>query len=311
MKFELIVNNSIPPPARNLANLVKGLARTTEAESARHIHDGLVKVNGRIRTQPHFKLAPGDRIEVEFTPKMYSETKRGSSARPQLKIVFEDDDLIVVEKPAGLLTVPTKLREKSNLQAMIDKYLHKRNENATCYCVQRLDRGVSGVLVFAKSLQIAESLRDQFAARKPHRRYVAIVSGQMRQTSGKYESYLTTDSELNQYSTRNAEEGKLAITHFVVTRIWESATMLEVRLETGRRNQIRVHFAEAGHPILGDPRYQRHLAVHPLWNYDRLALHAESLSIAHPRTGQQLSFTSSWPDEFREFQRRLNKRQNI
>jgi 23S rRNA pseudouridine1911/1915/1917 synthase len=99
----------------------------------------------------------------------------------------------------------------------------------------------------------------------------------------------------------------LAITHFRVVENWSEATLVEIWLETGRRNQIRVHFAETGHPVLGDPRYQRHLATHPGWPYERLALHAESLQIVHPRTGKLIEWKTPWPDEFRAFRRRFKR----
>jgi 23S rRNA pseudouridine1911/1915/1917 synthase len=133
--------------------------------------------------------------------------------------------------------------------------------------------------------------------------YVAIVAGIWARDSGTIRSYLATDDDLNRYSTNRSDQGELAVTHFAVREQWSDASLLEVRLETGRRNQIRVHLAEAEHPVLGDPRYRPQQAEHWAWPYRRIALHAESLGFEHPRTGEPLSFHSSWPKEFRDFQR--------
>ena len=216
--------------------------------------------------------------------------------------------------------------------------------------MHRLDRDVSGVLVLAKTLQVAELLREQFAARKPDRQYIAIVAGVPQKGSGTIRSYLATDANLNRYSVKgpvkeNTPEsrdgvggrdrsggraksggrdraggretagsreggeytGELAITHYKLRHDWGETALVEVRLETGRRNQIRVHLAEMGHPILGDPRYRPDLATHRAWPYRRIALHAESLGFTHPITGEQVRFLAPWPQEFRDFQRAVSK----
>jgi 23S rRNA pseudouridine1911/1915/1917 synthase len=174
-------------------------------------------------------------------------------------------------------------------------------------CVHRLDRGVSGLLVFAKSYDIADRIREQFAARKPQRTYNAILQGKMQQREGTIRSYLATDDALNRYSVNDPNAGELAITHFKVKELWSGVTLVEVRLETGRRNQIRVHMAEAGHPIIGDPRYRPLEAEHPLWPHKRMALHAETLGILHPVSQEMLEFKAPWPQEFRDLRRRLRR----
>ena len=169
--------------------------------------------------------------------------------------------------------------------------------------MHRLDRDVSGVLVMAKSLAVAEKLRNQFAQRKPDRQYIAIVAGNMKNDSGTVRNYLATDANLNRYAVADPSQGELAITHYTVRQRWQDTTLVEVRLETGRRNQIRIHLADLGHPILGDPRYRRDLATHRAWPYRRIALHAESLGFVHPTTGLPLRFVAQWPQEFRDCQR--------
>jgi 23S rRNA pseudouridine1911/1915/1917 synthase len=163
------------------------------------------------------------------------------------------------------------------------------------------------LLVFAKSLAIAQTLRDQFAERKPKRRYLAFVAGRVEQERGTIRSYLATDKNLNRHSTTDKSAGQLAITHYQVLERWPDVTLVAVRLETGRRNQIRVHFAEMGHAVLGDRRYGTTEGPHPAWPYRRLALHAESLGFTHPVTGQELEFHAPLPAEFQALKKRLNQ----
>ena len=150
----------------------------------------------------------------------------------------------------------------------------RRTGSRKAWPVHRLDRGVSGLLAFAKSAELSQKIRDQFAMHKPEREYATIVMGHVEEREGTFESYLATDKALNRFSTDDRSIGQLAITHYEVINYLKDATLVRVWLETGRRNQIRVHFSEAGHPILGDPRYSAELARHPLWKYRRIALHA-------------------------------------
>ena len=125
--------------------------------------------------------------------------------------------------------------------------------------------------------------------------------------AGSIRSHLATDEALNRYSTGDPNVGELAITHYEVIDQFSDAAIVRVQLETGRRNQIRVHFAEAGHPILGDPRYRTQEATHRFWPYSRLALHAESLGLTHPVTGEKLQYVAPWPQEFRDFRRKASR----
>jgi 23S rRNA pseudouridine1911/1915/1917 synthase len=156
-------------------------------------------------------------------------------------------------------------------------------------------------LVLGKTQEIVHELKDQFAASKPEREYIAIVAGQMERPSGTFESLLATDKDLNRFSTDDEEIGQLAITHYRVISVLSDTTLVQVRLETGRRNQIRVHFAEAGHPVLGDQRYRPEAAAHRHWPHKRLALHARLLGFEHPVTDQPLRFEAALPTEMERF----------
>lgn len=275
-------------------------------QAVRAIHDGAVRVNRRVAKRPQQVLEVGDRLDLELMAPAPAAPPVEKSPRSTVKILFEDPHLVVVKKPPGLLTVPTPYREPQTVISQLNQQLQRQTPRSEAFCVHRLDRGVSGVLVFAKSLEIAQRLRDQFAARKPRRRYLALVAGHVPSAEGTIRSHLATDKQLNRYSTTDESAGELAVTHYRVLKRWSEVTLIEVRLETGRRNQIRVHFAEMGHPVLGDRRYGAERAAHPSWPYRRIALHAESLGFTHPVTGRAMEFHVPPPPEFQRLEEKLN-----
>lgn len=307
IRRQLTIDARFPLPARRLESLVGQLLKVSPREAVRAIHDGGARVNGRYVRKPQTLLEIGDRLEVEYEPPESPAPTATRLTREAMSIVHEDEHLIVVNKPAALLTVPTPYREKVTLLSLVEKHLQTRGRrDAKAFSVQRLDRGVSGLVVFGKRLDVAEALREQFAARKPERLYAAIVAGRLREQTGTFRSYLATDKDLNRYSTDDEAAGELAITHYRVVQQLAAATLVEVRLETGRRNQIRVHFAEAGHPVLGDTRYGRGAAT--AWTHRRLALHAQTLGFDHPVLGTRLAFTSALPVEMTDFLRATSSR---
>jgi 23S rRNA pseudouridine1911/1915/1917 synthase len=257
---------------------------------------GCVTVEGRPCGDVGAVVSAGQRVEVRYDPGQGYREKKRPWVDPGLVILHEDEQLIVVDKPAHMLTVPTERGEGGRtLVDRVTAYLEHGRPGRQALVVQRLDRGVSGVLVFAKTQMAWDALRDQFAERKPERLYVALVHGVVTPAEGTYKSHMVTGDNLDRYSTREPGMGELAITHYRVVKALADATAVEVRLETGRRNQIRVHFAEHGHPILGDPRYARERAHHPEWVERRMALHARTLGFVHPKTGARMLFESPLP----------------
>lgn len=220
-------------------------------------------------------------------------------------LVHTDPDLVVVDKSAGILTVPTARGESNTLVQRLRRHLGRGRPFAPrLTVVHRLDREVSGLLVFARSEATAQALQADFARHRPEREYAALVAGVLPRDAGTFASRLVTGKGLQRFSTERDDIGEEAVTHYRVERRLAAATLVTVRLETGRRNQIRVHFAEAGHPILGETRYRPDLARHPAWSAGRLALHARLLAFVHPTTGQALRFESPLPSEFVAFLRR-------
>ena len=261
-----------------------------------------VTLNGALCAALDAVVQPEDKIELTFdSHQRYHEKIAGPKGCP-FTIVHEDEHLMVVDKAARILTVPTAKREKNTLIHALQQYVSRgKKVFLRVEIVHRLDRGVSGLLVFARNGRVAEALRTQFAAHTTDREYVAIVAGRLETDSGTFRTYLATGKNLSRYSTDDPEKGELAITHYRVETRLHDTTVVRVRLETGRRNQIRVHFAEAGHPVLGDPRYSPDEAKHRRWRCHRLALHAATLGFEHPTTGKRVSFSSLLPSEFLTF----------
>jgi 23S rRNA pseudouridine1911/1915/1917 synthase len=304
----LVVDQRFPLPARRLNLLAQQLTQLPRGQAEQLIRAGHASVNGRTVRRVDQPLELGDRLEVAYELQQFRRPASGISCRQEIEILYEDPHLLIVNKPPDLLTVPSPHGERTTLVSLLRRRLAERQAEDTLFCVQRLDRGVSGVLVLARTRNIADQLQEQFAERKPQRRYLALVHGRPQPGSGTYRSYLKTDRRLNRYSCRKEEGGELAITHYTTLAEYADTSFVEVWLETGRRNQIRVHFAEAGHPILGDSRYGRALPPHRWWPYRRLALHAESLAFRHPVSQAMCEFQVPLPDEMCDFRRRAKQR---
>jgi 23S rRNA pseudouridine1911/1915/1917 synthase len=281
--------------------LVQTLCGLSRAQVTGLFDHGCVQLNSAVCRFPGQRVEAGDRVQLQYDPHQRYHPLNKPRWNLGFEIVFEDPYLIVVIKPPELLTGPTLRGEKHTLVDKVSEYVRHVSGGRQAFTAHRLDRGVSGLLVLGKTLEMSQAIRDQFALHKPEREYAAIVAGQMKQQEGTFDSLLATDRDLNRYSTDDEEIGQRAVTHFRVLQRWSDASLVRVWLETGRRNQIRVHFAEAGHPVLGDPRYEPALATHRRWRYKRLALHARQLGFDHPVTQQHLRFAAPLPIEMERF----------
>jgi 23S rRNA pseudouridine1911/1915/1917 synthase len=244
-----------------------------------------VRVNGAIEHNGRRSIARDDRVDV---------SSRLDTLDPRIVILYQDDDLVVVNKSEGLLTVANASESGETAEAILNAFFKARPRESRVHVVQRLDRDTSGALVFARNLDMRDRLQQLFAVHEIDRVYIAIVHGRFPEAAGTLRSFLAEDASLRVRSVASVREGKEAITHYLTLASGAEYSMLEVTLETGRRNQIRVHLSEAGHPVVGDPMYGRGLPD-PM---GRLALHARDLGFEHPRTRERMSFTAPVPIEF-------------
>jgi 23S rRNA pseudouridine1911/1915/1917 synthase len=274
----------VPPTKTLLEVLRERFPDSSNTTLRKMLQSDRVRVNGEAERDAKRQIGAGDRLEV------------GSRSRPidpRITIIHEDQDLIVIEKAAGLLSVASPAEKGETAESFLNDYLGRGNR---VHVVHRLDRDTSGVLVFAKDGDMRERLQVLFAAHDIERLYVAIVHGTLDDPSGTFRSFLAEDRALRVRSIANPDEGKEAVTHYRTVAAGARYSMLEVTLETGRRNQIRVHLAEAGHPVVGDAMYGKGLE-NPL---GRLALHAARLGFVHPGTGKKLSFSAAIPKAFHD-----------
>jgi 23S rRNA pseudouridine1911/1915/1917 synthase len=207
-----------------------------------------------------------------------------------LAVLYEDKDILVVDKPAGLLTVATEREKSRTAHSILTDYIRMGcgKSRKRLSVVHRLDRDTSGILIFAKSEEAKFRLQDRW--KQTEKKYLAIVHGKCEKSSGTITTYLAEDKAYKVYSTSDSTKGKLSQTAYKVLKIIKGYSLLEVTLLTGRKNQIRVHLAGIGHPIVGDMKYGK--VDEPL---SRMALHARLISFKHPFSGKQLTFESRIP----------------
>ncbi len=210
----------------------------------------------------------------------------------RIRILFEDDSLIVVDKPAGLLTMASESEREKTVYAALRSRANAKRPAEQIFIVHRLDREASGLLVFAKTIPAKEDLQSQFKDHSAGRQYIAVVEGRVTPDQFTIQSYLAENAAFRVYSAKSEKAGKRAITHLRVVKRTPRTSLLEVRLETGRKHQIRVHLAERGHPIVGDKMYGARVKA------GRLALHGTRLEFRHPQTGALMQFDSPPPKTF-------------
>ena len=266
------------------------LSRRAAREAVR---SGRIEVAGVTRDEPGLDV--GEDAKLSFYPGRPPRHR----VQTRLAVLAEDDDFLIVDKPAGLLSVPTAERERVTLLSRALDYLHHRyRRRPYAGVVHRLDKETSGALVFARSRPALRSLQQQFRAHTIEREYLAIVEGKLP-ASGTLDLDLLRDAgDRRRGVARAGEVGKRAITHFRVLEWMEAATLVSVTLETGRTHQVRVHFAAAGHPVLGDRVYRRPSGAPPPREVPRQMLHARRLGFAHPATGAFVEALSPIPDDF-------------
>lgn len=205
-----------------------------------------------------------------------------------LQILYEDQEVVVIYKPEGLLSVATD----NEVFRTAHDYLKRRSPNRRVFPVHRLDKDTSGVMVFAYTQEAKTHLKDQFEKHTIHREYRAIVSGHLEEKKGKWESFLIEDSNYRMHETKSQEGAQLAITFYEVLQETRRLSLVKFILKTGKKNQIRVQAAQRGHPVIGDVKYGPENDTFP-----RLALHAMVLEFVHPKKNKKLSFSYPFPKE--------------
>ena len=246
-----------------------------------------VAVNGVPTTQFDTPLAPDDEVKVNLSREFRVFFNR------RLKLVYEDDDIIVVNKGYGLLSMGTDKIKDGTAYSILRDYLKWKDPRNKIFIVHRLDRDTSGLMVFAKSVEAKERLQHNWNNMVLSRKYLAVVEGNPDPEEGEVRSYLAENSRFEVYSTNNPEEGQLAVTRYKTLRSRNGFSLMEVSLDTGRKNQIRVHMKDLGHPITGDRRYgAKSSPIH------RMALHAQTLRFVHPITRKDMNFSTPIPASF-------------
>lgn len=246
-----------------------------------------IAVNGRMVTQFDYQLKAGDKIIISRHKKQNQFKSR------YVKIVYEDRWLVVVEKNIGILSMAAG-HSSLNVKSVLDDYFLKSRQKCRAHVVHRLDRDTSGLMVYAKDIETEQILEHNWHQIVYDRRYVAVVSGEMEQDNGTIANWLKANKAYITYSSPTDNGGKYAVTHFQVLNRTTEHSLVEYKLETGRKNQIRVHSADMGHPVCGDVKYGN--GDDPL---HRLCLHAYMLCFTHPVTGEPMEFSTPIPTAFR------------
>lgn len=244
------------------------------------LHNEKVFVNGNMTTKYNYELNAGDIVEIR------------EKVAKNIDIIYEDKDIIVINKPSGLLTVATEKEKNKTAYHLVMEYLKKKNKNNRIFIIHRLDKDTSGIIMFAKNERAKHLYQDNWNDIVKKRCYYAVIDGKMENKEGTIKSYLKENGNMV-YSVKD-RSGKLAITEYEVLKERKNISLLDINLKTGRKNQIRVHMKENKTPILGDLKYGEKSKL-----INRLALHAYKLELVNPVTKKLLTFEINMPNEFK------------
>ena len=268
--------------------LLKSITHESRSKIKATLKGRGIKVDGKVVTQYDYLLQPGMNVAV-------SKRKRDDMILKSryVKIVYEDKYIVVIEKNIGILSMAAG-HSSLNVKSVLDDYFHKSHQRCTAHVVHRLDRDTSGLMVYAKDIRTEQILEHEWHDIVYDRRYVAVVSGEMEEDGGTIRSWLKDNQAYITYSSQTDNGGKYAVTHFHTLARTTEHSLVEYRLETGRKNQIRVHSADIGHPVCGDVKYGN--GDNPI---GRLCLHAYILCFYHPVTGKPMEFETVIPPAFK------------
>ena len=267
-----------------LANL-KGQSRNNIKSLLTHRQ---VLIDGAPVTQYDFVLSSGDIVMISPAP-----VRKITNPKEKLDIIYEDDELIAINKPSGLLSIASDREKELTAYRLLMDHVRLTNPRNRIYVVHRIDKDTSGVLIVAKNEKLRDLLQDRWNDIVKFRGYYAIIEGQLKEKEGRIRSWLREASTNLMYSSRKPGDGKESITNYRVIKEISEYSLLDVNIETGRKNQIRVHMKDLGHNIIGDDRYGA--TKNPL---NRLGLHAYSLEFVHPVKKKMMKFEAKMPTEF-------------
>lgn len=277
-------------PVREDTTLMEFLMKQMSGTSRNHVKDLLsghaVTVDRKLVTQYNEPLHSGQLVQVRRHRQNVILTNR------YVRLIYEDPDLVVIEKNLGILSMSATPKQYS-VKNVLDEYFMRRHFRCTAHVVHRLDRETSGLMIYAKSIEMQQILEENWHDIVFDRRYVALVCGNVNRPGGTIRSWLTEKPDFTILSSKTDNGGKEAVTYFRTLAASPQYSLLELKLETGRKNQIRVHMKDIGHPVAGDQKYGN--GQNPL---GRLALHALRLNFYHPRTGQPMNFDTPIPRIF-------------
>ena len=276
-----------------VAAFIKEQAKVAWSLAKRHVTSGKVFVDGARVTEVDHRLAPGQEVELRLAaPRPHDPEREGI-------LVYDDPHVVVIDKPAGVNSVPYEDRETGTAMDLIRGAWRRQGKPATSvalHIVHRIDRATSGLLMFAKSKRAEIGLAAQLRAHEMARQYRCVAHGVV--VPGTIESWLIPDrGDGLRGSTTQPNRGKRAVTHVEVERALRGSTLCKVRLETGRTHQIRIHFSERGHPLVGEEVYVRDYTG-PVIASPRMLLHAATLGFDHPITGERVELASELPPDF-------------
>lgn len=282
-KFSIKVTEEAPL-MEFLKSKLKDYSNTTLKSLLKHRQ---LMLNGSISLVKHdHMLHKGDVVDVLSG----SQHGRGALENPKLKILYEDDDIIVVEKKEGLLSVKGPNTTDESATHLLNQYLRPLGRNHYVYAVHRLDRETSGVMMFAKKKEVQQTLRDDWKKYVVERTYIAVAEGVIEPAEGKIESYLTEDFKKVMHSSPTDNGGQFSVTNYKVLQSNKKYSLVKLNLETGRKNQIRVHLQSLGHSVAGDIKYGGKRSP-----WGRVCLHAETLKFKHPVSGKLMAFSVPTP----------------
>lgn len=286
-KPDVIETYKVSEPAQLLDFLITAMPMRKRTAIKSYLAHNQVAVNDTPQRQFDLRLKPGDEVKVNLSREFRTFYNR------RLKIVYEDDDIIVANKGYGLLSMGTDKAEKETAYNILRDYLKWKDPRNKIFIVHRLDRDTSGLMVFAKTIEAKERLQHNWNNMVLERKYLAVVEGKVEPAEGEVRSFLAENSRYEVYSTDNPAEGQLAVTRYRTLKAKNGYSLMEVELDTGRKNQIRVHMKDLGHPIAGDRRYgAKSSPIH------RMALHAQTLRFVHPITRKDMNFSTPVPISF-------------